>query len=105
MATPENVLHLNRELGDRAGLCFDFGNWSGPSKYDNLKQIVHLAESCHAKCNYADGQPDFEDFRRCIEITREVEFNGPYTIVHGEPGDPWPSIAAQLDVLRESAGF
>ncbi|MDX2065841.1 MAG: TIM barrel protein [Fimbriimonadaceae bacterium] len=105
MATPDAVLHIAREFGDRIGLCFDFGNWGGPTKYADLGQIVHLAESCHAKCQFQDGQPDEADFGRCLELTREVGFDGPYTLVHGEahrPGEPtlWESIRAQADLVR-----
>ena len=97
--TPDKLLFLAAQLGDRAGLCFDFGNWGGEQKYSNLEQIVHLAESCHAKCSYVDGKPDTEDFTRCLEITKEVGFVGPYTLVHGEPGREWETVEEQLRLI------
>jgi sugar phosphate isomerase/epimerase len=101
MATPEAVLHIARELGDQIGLCFDFGNWGGETKYGDLGQIVHLAESCHAKCQYSDGRPDADDYRRCLDLTREVGFDGPYTLVYGDPARLWESIREQADLVRE----
>jgi sugar phosphate isomerase/epimerase len=100
MSTPEAVLHVTRELGDELGLCFDFGNWGGDNKYADLGQIVHLAESCHAKCNFIDGKPDLDDFTKCLDLTQEVGFNGPYTLVHGETGSEWESLKVQLSALE-----
>lgn len=99
-STPEAILHVTRELGDELGLCFDFGNWGGENKYADLGQIAHLAESCHAKCNFVDGKPDLDDFVKCLELTKEVGFNGPYTLVHGEAGNEWESLKVQLSALE-----
>lgn len=98
-ATPAALTQVLDELQHEVGLCFDFGNWSGPRKYNNLAEIAPYANSCHAKCQYTDGTPDAEDFRRCLDITREANFHGPYTLVHGEPGRVWESLAEQRDLL------
>lgn len=98
--TPAALLQLAASLGDDAGLCFDFGNWGGPKKYENLEQIVHLAESCHAKCGYVDGKPELQDFNKCLKIVNSAGFVGPYTIVHGEPGREWDTIEEQLEFLE-----
>lgn len=94
--------HFAREAKDPSiiGLCFDFGNWSGPDKFDRLEQIASLAESSHAKCAYQNGEPDITDFNRCMDILTASHFQGPFTIVHGEPGRVWESIDEQIELIR-----
>ncbi len=88
-------------LRGNAGLCFDFGNWSGASKYDELTKIAPAAESCHAKCPFDEaGYPNTEDFFRCLEITRAARFSGPYTLVASDANDVWGTLALQRDLLR-----
>ncbi len=110
METPEAVHALYNSLNDHfgkdaadssaVGLCFDFGNWSGSDKCDRLEQIALLAESSHAKCAFHAGKPDVEDFTRCMDILAQAHFDGPFTIVHGEPGRVWESIDEQIDLIR-----
>ncbi|CAN5534204.1 TIM barrel protein [soil metagenome] len=99
LSNPDAVEQVFDALGDKIGLCFDFGNWSGPDKYTNLSRIAKYATSCHAKCNYQNGTPDVADFEKCLEITRENGFDGPYTLVYGEPGMVWDSLAEQKTLL------
>jgi hypothetical protein len=88
LSNPTVVLDMLERLDGRVGLCADFGNWSGPYKYDDLAQIFPLADSCHAKCHFdAKGQPDSADFIRCLELTRVADFTGPYTLIYDGPGD------------------
>ncbi len=110
METPDAVHNLydslNRHFGSEEnypsviGLCFDFGNWSGADKYDRLEKIASLAESAHAKCAFQNGKPDVEDFTRCMDILARANFDGPFTIVHGEPGRVWESIDEQIELIR-----
>lgn len=110
METPEAVHalydSLNAKVGrgtdapSEVGLCFDFGNWAGEDKYDRLKQIAPLAESSHAKCAFQAGSPDVADFTRCMDILAAVDFEGPFTIVHGESGRVWESIEEQIALIR-----
>ena len=62
-----DAVTLNRyfeRMNSQIGLCFDFGNWHHADKYDQLEQIVHLTESCHAKCVFNEqGEPDLQDFQ------------------------------------------
>ena len=99
LSKPESVNALLDGLNGAVGLCLDFGNWGGATKYDDLAEIAGWAESCHAKCAFYDGKPDADDFTRCLEITRQANFSGPYTIVYAEPGDIWGSIKAQADLI------
>ncbi|MBC7527902.1 MAG: sugar phosphate isomerase/epimerase [Chthonomonadaceae bacterium] len=100
LPTAEVLNPFLESLEGRIGLCFDFGNWSGDSKYEELTKIAHLAESCHAKCFFGENAvPNRDDFLRCIEITRHADFSGPYTLVAADAGDVWGTIAVQRDLL------
>lgn len=100
LATPAAIHEVFAQLDGRIGLCFDFGNWGGPTKYRDLDLIARYATSCHAKCQYTNGVPDEEDFRRCLEITKAADFSGPYTLVYGEPGKVWESLDRQRQLLE-----
>lgn len=98
---PEHVAAILDNTNGALGLCLDFGNWGGPTKYEDLAAIASFAVSSHAKCNFKNGEPDVDDYRRCLEITREADYDGPYTLVYGEPGDVWGSIERQRELLVE----
>ena len=97
LASPVEVNQVLDALEGRLGLCADFGNWSGPDKYDNLAAILPRAESCHAKANFTlDGSMDEADFIRCLDLTREAGFSGPYTLIYDGPlDDEWAGLALE----------
>ncbi|MEN9935634.1 MAG: hypothetical protein RLZZ387_2213 [Chloroflexota bacterium] len=88
LSRPEVVHQLFSRLDGQVGLCLDFGNWGGPTKYEDLAAIAPLAESCHTKAHFtAPGALDGGDYTRCLEITRAAGFVGPYTLIYDGPGD------------------
>ena len=89
LSTPDAIHTLMHEMGGAIGMTFDFGNWSGEDKYENLAQIAEYAAGCHAKWD------SDEDFTRCLDITRAANFSGPYTLVYGEPENVWESLERQ----------
>ena len=101
LSRPQDVLSLLDDLEGAVGLCLDFGNWGGPTKYDDLAAIAPRAESCHAKCRFpAPGEMDTDDFRRCLDITRDAAFSGPYTLIYDGPGDDeWSALAMERDFV------
>ena len=102
LPTPTEVHEVLGNLGGSVGLCLDFGNWGTPGsldKYDALADIAEYAESCHAKCYFEGGKPNVEDFVRCLNVTKEAGFSGPYTLVAGEPGNVWGSLDAQRSLV------
>ena len=103
VSTPDALIELLELTEGRIGLCFDFGNWGGEDKYESLAAIASYATSCHAKCQYNDGIADAVDFRRCVGLTKQVGFEGPYTLVHGEPGKVWETLA-ECRAMLESDG-
>lgn len=102
LARPEHVAFVCGGARETIGLCLDFGNWSGPTKYEDLAAIAPFAESSHAKCHFEHGEPDETDYRRCLEITKAVDYSGPYTLVHGEPSDVWGSLDRQRKLVVDS---
>lgn len=101
LSKPQHVLNLLNALEGRVGLCADFGNWKGLSKYDDLAQIMPLAESCHTKCAFsAPMEPDTEDYLHCLELTRAAKFSGPYTLIYDGPGDDeWAGIKLERQLV------
>src|SRR5690606_16178877 len=88
LGKPEQICELLGSLDGRVGLCVDFGNWKGLSKYDDLQQIFPLAESCHAKCSFSgQSEPDTEDYLHCLDLSRAAGFSGPYTLIHDGRND------------------
>jgi hypothetical protein len=101
--TPEAVQFLLHELEGQIGLCLDFGNWGGPSrseKYAELAQIAPYAESCHTKAFFRDGQIDRTDYERCLHITREAGFAGPYTLIYDSGGNEWEGLTAEREIVQ-----
>lgn len=98
-STPHVVAEVLEALNGKVGLCFDFGNWGGDTKYTDLGAIARFADSCHAKCHFEKGVPDAQDFEKCLNITHDAGFSGPYTLVHGEPGRVWESLETQRQLV------
>jgi hypothetical protein len=100
LSTPDYV----RQLLDAVdiGLLADFGNWGGAAKYDNLAAILPLAESCHAKCSFtADGQPNSEDYIRCLDLARAANYRGPYSLIYdGVGADEWSGLAIESKMVQ-----
>jgi sugar phosphate isomerase/epimerase len=103
LSRPEHVHELLDRLEGAVGLNGDFGNWGGPTKYDDLAAIFPRAESSHAKARFsAEGEMDREDYVACLEIARRAGFSGPYTLVYDGPGnDEWRGLELEAEVVRE----
>jgi hypothetical protein len=101
-SNPQPLLWMFDQLEGKLGLCLDFGNWHGPTRHTDLKQIAHLAESGHAKCEFsADGKPDLKEFRTCIKLMQSVDFSGLLTLVHGLESDEWESLKVQQETVQQ----
>jgi hypothetical protein len=101
LSRPAAVHDLLKRLEGRVGLCFDFGNWRGPTKYEDLRSIAPFAESCHTKAYFSptDGM-DKDDYMRCLDITQAAGFAGPYTLIYDGPNeDEWAGIASEREVV------
>jgi hypothetical protein len=103
MMTPEIVIEILERTG--VGLVFDFGNWNGPGKYDRLDRIARFATSCHAKCDFENGQALIEDFETCLRIAKDAAFDGNLTLVHPEQPDEWAALEPQEDAINRVFGL
>jgi sugar phosphate isomerase/epimerase len=102
LSRPEDVHGLLG--GVDVGLCADFGNWGGASKYDDLNAIFPLAESCHAKCAFAP-EADRVDYTLCLEGTRAAGFSGPYTLIYDGPNDDeWAGLRVESEMVLPFVG-
>ena len=101
-STPENVNTILDGLDGKVGLCLDFGNWRGDTKYEDLAAIAPLAESCHTKAHFAaPREMDKEDYVQCLELTQEAGFAGPHTLIYDGPGDDeWEGLALEREVVN-----
>ena len=102
LSTPEAVTHLLEELNGRVGLCLDFGNWQGETKYDGFEEIAPYAESCHAKGQFdSNGQLRRDDYELCLDITRAANFAGPYTLIYDSPlpANEWEGLRIEQEVV------
>ena len=100
LSTPDYVRRVMESVD--IGLCADFGNWHGATKYDDLAAIFPFAESCHAKCSFsAAGEPDREDYVRCLELSQAVGFSGPYTLIYDSASaDEWSGLAVEAEMVQ-----
>ena len=102
LATPQAVRALLGSLDGAVGLCLDFGNWPHDTNCDDLRSIAPYAESCHAKANFSDdGRIAEDEFRRCLDVTRETDFSGPYTLIYSSLGDEWRGLRIESEVARD----
>jgi sugar phosphate isomerase/epimerase len=102
LSRPEPVHELLDRLEGTVGLNGDFGNWGGPTKYDDLAAIFPRAESSHAKAHFPEpGQIDREDYVACLDLARRAGFAGPHTLVYDGPGnDEWHGLAIEAEIVR-----
>jgi sugar phosphate isomerase/epimerase len=64
------------------GLCADFGNFKGETKYEELGAIFPHADSAHVKAEYdAAGQIIEEEFARGLSLLAKSGFDGPMSLI------------------------
>ncbi len=101
-SSPKALLSILEALNGRVGLCLDFGNWKGEEKYEQFKQIVNYAESCHTKAYFEDGNLNGEDYIKCLEITKAAKFSGPYTLIFESPSpSDWEGLALEKAIVSD----
>lgn len=87
------------------GLLIDLGNWKGADKYDELMSVAPLAETCHAKCHFDDGEPDAPDFERSLQTLRAVDYDGPLALIYDSSGgDEWGSLDREYAIANAVFG-
>lgn len=105
LSTPEAVHVLLDQLDGQVGLLADFGNWTGPDKYADLKSIFPRASLCHAKANFTSGQLDEADYGLCIAAAEEAGYTGPYTLIFdADHPHEWSGLAEERDFILSRLG-
>ena len=101
-STPEIVNTILDGLDGKVGLCLDFGNWRGGTKYTDLAAIAPKAESCHSKAHFAAPcEIDKEDYIQCLELTQKAGFTGPHTLIYDGPGDDeWEGLSIEREFVN-----
>lgn len=99
---PREVMRLRELTHGQVPLCLDFGNWSGPDKYEALEAIAPGAVTVHAKCAFsADGVADKVDFDRCLKIVRDSDFVGTIALIYDSaPTDEWKHLDKEFSYAR-----
>lgn len=100
--TPDaaSVLAVLDAAGSGVGLLLDLGNWTGPTKYDDLARLAPRAETCHAKCHFSADGPDADDFRRSLEVLKAAGFDGPLALIYDGPDDDeWANLDREWEIL------
>jgi hypothetical protein len=102
LSSPTLVHTFFQRMEGQVGFCFDFGNWSGPTKYGDLQAIAPYAESCHAKAHFiSPDEMDETDYTRCLDITRSAGFSGPYTLIYDGPGShEWAGLEQERRLVQ-----
>ncbi|MBO9597723.1 MAG: TIM barrel protein [Cohnella sp.] len=92
-STADSCLKLLAHAGEAIGIITDFGNFTGPAKYDEISAIAPRSVSVHAKAAYDEaGLPDVPEFVRCLEAAKAAEFAGAYVLIYDGPGDMWEGL-------------
>ena len=106
LATHEAVNHLLYEMDGNLGLCADFGNWPKPYVYEGLPQIMHRAETCHAKYEFLNAENiDAAHADACLKIAADAAYTGPFVLVSGGAGDSdWQGLELQRQHIRGFVG-
>ena len=68
------------------GVVADFGNANGPNKFDILEKLMPRATAVHHWVKVdEDGTLDLEDAKRCLNMARDNNFDGPFMLLGGHP--------------------
>jgi sugar phosphate isomerase/epimerase len=105
LSTPDAVHEVLDRLEGQVGLLADFGNWTGPDKYEGLKSIFPSASLCHAKASFEGGQLDEADYGLCVGVAEEAGYAGPYTLIFDadHPGE-WAGLSEERDFILSRIG-
>lgn len=101
---PQELVRLFQAVGSRFfGALPDFANFPDETiREQGLKALFPYARIlCHAKGLEfdADGNETKFDFKKCIEIAKEVGFKGYYSVEFEGSGEPYAGVQKVIDQL------
>ncbi len=104
MSTPDAVHHVLERV-EGLGFMADTGNWSGPTKYQDLKSIFARANLSHAKAHFDQGlKMDANDFEQCLAAAQQAEYAGPLTLIFMDDLDEWQGLDLERRFIKQFAG-
>ena len=94
---PEELVQILKASG--AGALPDFGNFPNEeTRGRGLRLMFPLAVTvCHAKLN-----PARFDFGRCMQMSKDANYQGVYSIEAGGQGDPYEAVQQVVDALLQN---
>jgi sugar phosphate isomerase/epimerase len=103
LPSSKEVLELMKLTEGKVPLCLDFGNWTGPEKYAELEAIAPDAVTVHAKCKFtATAWPDDKDFKKCLQILKESDYEGALALIYDGPSDDeWSHLEMEKKMARQ----
>jgi sugar phosphate isomerase/epimerase len=98
---PRALLEILNRCDGGVGLCADIGNAEGPDKYATLAQLLPRASSIHFKARYTpDARIEEQDFKRCVELIEESEFQGVVTLIYNDTDREWAAVEQLAEALQ-----
>ena len=93
----EELVQILKASG--AGALPDFGNFPNEeTRARGLRLMFSLAVTvCHAKLN-----PARFDFGRCMQMSKDANYQGVYSIEAGGRGDPYEAVQQVVDALLQN---
>ena len=87
------------------GVTFDSGNFHSADPYADLAAIAPYAVNAQVKVairrSGAKAGAEPADFKRIVDILRQVNYSGYVTLEYEAPEDPYKHVPRYLDRLRE----
>jgi sugar phosphate isomerase/epimerase len=101
-----SVNRLLDQTENHVGFLIDLGNWTGPTKYQELAAVAGRAESCQAKVvTDHTGAVDATDYRESLTVLRDAGYNGPLALVYDGPDpDEWAKLDEAFTIVGSVFG-
>ena len=96
-------VRLVQSLGKNAYTLPDFGNYDEKVRYENLQKIMPLAYQVSAKTMVFDQNMNHTsfDFDKCMQICKQHDFKGIYSVEQWNPGPVSANEEAMADWMLQ----
>lgn len=102
-ADPRNIVKIVESVGaGRFGTLPDFGNFAPEVRYEGLAMIAPYSLVAHAKTYDLDANgnvPEF-DFARCLQILKDVGYDGYLSVEFEGKGDQYDGVQKTIDLIH-----
>ncbi|MFB4212818.1 sugar phosphate isomerase/epimerase family protein [Shouchella sp. JSM 1781072] len=98
--TAENCVYLKKHTGID-GLITDFGNFTGATKVQSIQQTIPHSKSIHVKAlENEDGTINQAELKGNLDVAKEMNYEGPLTIVYDGLDDMWAGINRVKEIVK-----